>query len=162
MSKITLNTPFDHMRGKFGKNVVIRQKKYRAPNGKVLFEGVKESYPVTNPRDYDKNPPKGAELTNIRLFGDVSRLAAEIINSALYTDEQLSAMTDEEREHILQLRGQLDDFQKRFMAQVKRPDSEAPFEKRQDPNSMLRRRKQYKTLRTFIQAILRERMKAIL
>lgn len=160
MSKITLNTPFDHMRGKFGKNVVIRQKKYRAPNGKVLFEGVKESYPVTNPRDYEKNPPKGEELTNIRLFGDVSRLAAEIINSALYTDELLSAMTDEERKHILQLREQLDDFQKRFMAQVKRPDPEAPFEKRQDPNSMLRRRKQYVTLRTFIQAILRERMKA--
>ena len=160
MSQITLNTPFENMHGKFGKNVVVRQKKYRSPSGKVIFVGAQESYPVTNPRDYQKNPPTGEELANIRLFGDVSRLTAEIINSALYTDEQLSAMSEEERAHILQLREQLDDFQKRYLAQVKRPDPEAPFDKVQNPNSMLRRRKQYKTLRTFIQAILRERMKA--
>ena len=58
MSQISLMPPFEGIRGKFGKNVIIRQKKFRAPNGKVLFKGAKESYPLENPRDYTKNPPK--------------------------------------------------------------------------------------------------------
>lgn len=159
MSQITLMPPFEGIRGKFGKNVIIRQKKFRAPNGKVLFKGVKESYPLENPRDYTKNPPKGAELANINLFGDISHRAAQIINSASYTPDQLAAMTEEERNSIMELLAQLADFQQRYIEQRKRPDPEAPFDKTNDPNSTLKRRKTYKTLRTFIQAILRERLK---
>lgn len=159
MSQITLMPPFDEMSGKFGKNVVIRQKKYRAPSGKVLFKGVKESYPVENPRDYQKTPPKGAELANIQLFGDVSRLAAQIINSAAYTSDELAAMTEEEYNSVMGLQAQLADFQQRYLDQHKRPDPEAPFDNTPNPNSVVKRRKIYKTLRTFIQAILRERLK---
>ena len=159
MSQITLNTPFENIHGKFGKNVVMRQKKFRAPSGKVIFEGVKESYPIENPRDYVKNPPKGEELANIRLFGDVSRLTAQIINSEFYTDDELAAMTPEQREFVRTCREQLEDFKNRFLAQIKRPDPEAPLLKAKDPNSMLYKRKTYKTLRTFIQGIIRERIK---
>ena len=159
MSQISLMPPFEGIRGKFGKNVIIRQKKYRAPNGKVLFKGAKESYPLENPRDYTKNPPKGDELANINLFGDISRLAAQIINSASYTHDELAAMTDEERNYVMDLRSQLTDYQQRYVAQYKRPDPEAPFDNTPDPNSSVKRRKIYKTLRTFIQAILRERLK---
>ena len=159
MSQITLMPPFDEMSGKFGKNVIIRQKKFRAPTGKVLFKGVKESYPLQNPRDYQKTPPKGAELANIKLFGDISRLAAQIINSAFYTPDELAAMTEEEYNSVRNLQAQLADFQQRYLDQRKRPDPEAPFDNTPNPNSVVKRRKTYKTLRTFIQAILRERLK---
>ena len=159
MSQISLMPPFEGISGKFGKNVIIRQKKFRAPNGKVLFKGAKESYPLTNPRDYSKNPPQGAELANINLFGDISRLAAQIINSASYTPDELAAMTEEEYNDVMNLQAQLADFQQRYVAQYKRPDPEAPFDNTPNPNSTVKRRKTYKTLRTFIQAILRERLK---
>ena len=159
MSQITLITPFEDIKGKFGKKTVIRRKKYRAPNGKVLFKGVKESYPIENPRDYVTNPPQGDELANINLFGDVSHYAAQIINSERYTPDDLAAMTEEEYSLVMQRREQLEDFKRRYIAQAKRPDPEAPFDKTPYPNSTLQRRKQYKTLRTFIQAILRERLK---
>jgi hypothetical protein len=68
-------------------------------------------------------------------------------------------MTPEEHEEVMQLQAQLADFQKRYIAQAKKPDPEAPFDTISDPNSHIKRRKQYKTLRTFIQAILRERLK---
>ena len=159
MSQITLMPPFEGIHGKFGQNVIIRQKKFRAPNGKVLFKGVKETYPLENPRDYKKNPPKGAELANINLFGDISHLAAQIINSTSYTPDELAAMTEEEHNHVMELQAQLADFQQRYVAQYKHPDPEAPFDNTPNPNSHIKRRKTYKTLRTFIQAILRERLK---
>mgnify|MGYP003302909249 CR=1 FL=1 len=159
MSQVTFVAPVDEMTGKFGEKTILRKKKFRAPNGKILFEGPTESYPITNPRDFKKNPPKGAELANINLFGNVSHLAAEIIRSSSYTAEELAAMTPEEHEEVMQLQAQLADFQKRYIAQAKKTDPEAPFDTISDPNSHIKRRKQYKPLRTFIQAILRERLK---
>ena len=68
-------------------------------------------------------------------------------------------MTPEEQARILDLRAQLEDFRTRFYAQFKRPDPEAPFEKKPQPGSLKLYRKQYVKLDTFIQAILRERIK---
>ena len=162
MTKIKFIVPVQEMRGQFekGSGIIMRKKKYRAPNGAVLKEGVQESYKIVNPRDYTKNPPKGAELANINLFTETKRLVSEIINSDKYTDEELASMTPEERAHIAELRQQLEDFRARFYAQFKRPDLEAPFEKKPDPNSTKFRRKQYTKLDNFIQAILRERLKS--
>lgn len=159
MSQVTFIAPIDEMTGKYGEKTILRKKKFRAPNGKVLFEGPTESYPIINPRNYKKNPPKGAELANINLFGNISHIAAEIIRSSSYTEEDLAAMTPEQHEEVMQLQAQLADFQKRYLAQAKKPDPEAPFDTTPIPNSSVKRRKQYKTLRTFIQAILRERLK---
>lgn len=161
MAKVELNVPFKNIRGKLNKKdpVILRQKKYRAPNGAVLFVGTQESYTVENPRDFEKTPPQGDELANMQSFGSFSLLAAELIRSGKYTDEDLAAMTPEEREKTLALRVELEKFRKRFYAQFKRPDPEAPYHKQPEPGSTKLHRKQYLKLDTFIQAILRERSK---
>ena len=158
MSQIEFYAPVKKMHGEFekGSRIVMRQKKYRAPNGAVLKEGVQESYKIVNPRDYKKNPPKGAELANINSFADSKRISSEIINSEKITDDELAAMTPEQREHVRELRQQLDNYRKRFYAQFKKPDPEAPFEKKTRPGSMKLLRKQYAKLDNFIQAIIRE------
>ena len=161
MSQVEFYAPVKNMRGEFEKNsgIVMRQKKYRAPNGAVLKVGVQESYKVANPRDFQKNPPQGAELTNMQSFGEISRLTTEIIRSERYTEEELAAMTTDERARVAQLREQLQLFRTRFYAQFKRPDPEAPFQKKLDPGCSTLKRKQYSKLDTFIQAIIREKHK---
>lgn len=161
MSQVELHAPFKSMKGEFEKNsgIVLRKKKYRAPNGAVLREGVQETYKIANPRDFEKTPPQGAELANMRSFGDVSLMTSEIIRSEKITDEQLALMTPEERAHVADLLAQLEDFRTRFYAQFKRPDPEAPFEKKPRPGTTKLLQKQYVKIDTFIQAILRERMK---
>ena len=161
MAKVELNVPFKNVRGKLNKKdpVILRQKKYRAPNGKVLKVGAQESYTVENPRDFEKTPPQGAELANMQSFGTASSLASEMIRADKLSDEEIALMTPEQREKTLALRTELQQLRKRFYAQFKRPDPEAPFEKRPEPGSIMLRRKQYLKLDTFIQAILRERAK---
>ena len=161
MSQVEFYAPVKNMRGEFEKNsgIVMRQKKYRAPNGAVLKVGVQESYKVANPRDFQKNPPQGAELTNMQSFGEISRLTTEIIRSERYTEEELAAMTADERARVAQLREQLQLFRTRFYAQFKRPDPKAPFQKKLDPGCSTLKRKQYSKLDTFIQAIIREKHK---
>ena len=160
MAKVELNVPFKNVRGKLNKKdpVILRQKKYRAPNGAVLFVGTMESY-TANPRDFEKNPPQGAELANMQSFGSISLLTSELIRSEKFTDEELAAMTPENREKTLALRAELARLRDRFYAQFKRPDPEAPFHTRPEPGSTKLLRKQYVKLDTFIQAILRERSK---
>ena len=160
MSQVKLNPTIDEAHGQLAKNsaTILRCKKYRAPNGAVLRTGVQEAYKIVNPRDYEKTPPQGAELANIRLFADSKSRATDIIRSARFSDEELAAMTLAERSRILDLRAQLDDYTRRFYAQFKRPDPEAPFEKRPRPNSTKLLRKQYVKLDTFIQAIEREKI----
>ncbi|MBO4689427.1 MAG: hypothetical protein J5621_00985 [Paludibacteraceae bacterium] len=161
MSQVEFYSPVKSMSGKLekGSDIVMRKKKYRAPNGAVLKVGVQESYKIVNPRDYKKNPPKGKELENITIFTDTKRLSSEIIRAGKLTDDELAAMPQEQRTHILDLRKQLEDFRRRFYAQFKRPDPEAPFQKKPEPGSSVLRRKQYSKLDNFIQAILRENLK---
>lgn len=161
MSQVELYAPFKKLHGEFEKNsgIVMRQKKYRAPNGAVLREGVQESYKVANPRDFEKTPPQGSELANMRHFGDVSLMSSEIIRSERFTEEELAAMTPEQRVHVAELRAQLEEFRTRFYAQFKRPDPEAPLQKKPEPGCSTLRRKQYTKIDTFIQAIIRERLK---
>ena len=132
MTKVKLHAPVAEMHGEFEKNsgIIMRQKKYRAPNGAVLKVGVQESYKIANPRDFDRTPAQGAELANMRSFGEVSRMTTEIIRSERYTDEELAAMTPEERAHVAELRLRLENYRTRFYAQFKNPDPEAPFEKK--------------------------------
>ena len=160
MSKVKLNVTMDELHGELVKNsgMIMRQKKYRALSGKVIAVGAQEVYKIVNPRDYELNPPKGAELANINLFTDSKSRATAIIRSARFTDDELAAMTLAERSSTLTLREQLDDYTRRFYAQFKRPDPEAPLEKQLRPGSSKLQRKQYRKLDTFIQAIEREKM----
>ena len=160
MSQVRLNDALDEAHGQLAKKsgTILRRKMYRAPNGAVLRKGVQEAYKIVNPRDYEKTPPQGAELANINLFSDSKSRATEIIRSARFSDEQLAGMTLAERSRILALREQLADYTRRFYAQFKRPDPEAPFEKRPRPGSTKLLRKQYVKLDTFIQAVEREKI----
>ena len=160
MSQVNLNIAIDEMHGEFAKDskIIMRRKKYRAPNGKVLKAGAQEAYTIVNPRDYKRNPPKGAELANIKLFKISKDRATEIMDSARYTDDELAALTLAERTRILALREKLSDYTRRFYVQFKRPDPEAPFEKRPQPGSTKLHRKQFVKLDNFIQAIEREKI----
>ena len=161
MSQVTLQDPFKGMRGKVQKDsgFIMRKKTFRAPSGKVMREGVQESYKIVHPRNYEENPPQGAELANITIFGQSKQMASEIIRSERYTEEELAGMTAEERAHVEELRAILEDYRERFYAQFKRPDPEAPFEKKPRPGSNKLARKQYSKLDNFIQAIIREKLK---
>ena len=98
-------------------------------------------------------------MANIQLFAQTKQLSSAIINSANITDEELSAMSAEERAHVMNLRTELEDYRTRFYAQFKRPDPEAPLEKNLRPGASVLRRKQYAKLDNFIQAIIREKQK---
>ena len=160
MAKIDLHAAFERVRGKLNRrdNIILRQKKYRADNGKVINYGSQEAYEILNPRDYKKNPPKGAELRNITSFADASRLTTLIIQSGKFTDEELAAMPDDLRAQTEDLRRQLAQFKTRFNAQLTTPDPQAPVLTKTDPqynpNSAKLQRRRYRTLNTFIRAML--------
>ena len=160
MAKIKLHAAFKQVRGKLNRrdNIILRQKKYRADNGKVLNYGAQEAYEVLNPRDYKKDPPKGAELQNITSFAQASRMTTLLIRAGKYTDEEIAAMPDDLRAQTLKLRQQLAQFKARFNAQLITPDPQAPILEKTDPqynpNSVKIQRRTYKTLNTFIRAIL--------
>ena len=165
MAVIQLNPLAENMRGRLSKKspTVIRQKKYRADNGAVISEGAQEAYDVVNPRDYKKNPPKGAELKSIHSFAEASRLTTLILRAGKYTDEELAALPADERTQVLEHRAQFDRFKARFQAQLKTPDPQAPVLPNTNPaynhNSTKVQRRQYRTLNTFIRAILIQSMK---
>ena len=160
MAKVILHAAFEQVRGKLNKrdNTVLRQKKYRAENGKVINYGSQEAYEILFPRDYKKNPPKGAELRNITSFAQASRLTTLLIQAGKYTDEEMAAMPDELRTQTQTLRQQLAQFKTRFNAQLTTPDPQAPVLSKTDPqfnpNSAKIQRRTYRTLNTFIRAIL--------
>jgi len=166
MAKVDLHIAFSKVRGKLNKrdNTIFRQKKYRADNGKVINYGAQEAYEVLNPRNYKKNPPKGAELANINSFAQASRLTTLLIQAGKFTDEELAAMPDELREQTEELRRQLAAFKKRFNAQLVKPDPYAPILPKTDPqynpNSNKIQRRQYRTLNTFIRAMLKQSLRS--
>ena len=159
MSQVEFHYPVQNLHGKLNKKhaVIMRQKKYRAETGAVLREGIQESYTLYNPRDFTKTPAKGKELANMRSFGNASLYSSQLIRAGKYTEDELAAMEPEERAQVERLRAELEEFRQRFYAQFKKPDPEAPFEKKPVPGSEVLRRKQYAKLDNFIQAIFRER-----
>ena len=165
MAQVKLNVAFNQVRGKLNKRdkTIFRQKKYRADSGKVINYGAQEAYEVRNPRDFEKNPPKGAELANINSFAQASRLTTLLIQAGKFTDEELAAMPDELREQTEELRRQLATFKARFKAQLVTPDPQAPILTKTDPqynpNASKIQRRRYRTLNTFIRAMLQQSLR---
>lgn len=165
MAQVKLNVAFNQVRGKLNKRdkTIFRQKKYRADSGKVINYGAQEAYEVRNPRDYEKNPPKGAELANINSFAQASRLTTLLIQAGKFTDEELAAMSDQLREQTEELRRQLATFKARFKAQLVTPDPQAPILTKTDPqynpNASKIQRRRYRTLNTFIRAMLQQSLR---
>lgn len=162
MAQVKLNVACNQARGKLNKRdkTIFRQKKYRADSGKVINYGAQEAYEVRNPRDYEKNPPKGAELANINSFAKASRLTTLLIQAGKFTDEELAAMSDQLREQTEELRRQLATFKARFKAQLVTPDPQAPIltntDPQYNPNASKIQRRRYRTLNTFIRAMLQQ------
>ncbi|MBP5476098.1 MAG: hypothetical protein J6Y00_00210 [Paludibacteraceae bacterium] len=155
MAIVNLEVPFAEVHGTLArKGIVHRKKKYRDENGKVIFEGRQEAYSVRHPRNYKKKPPQGDELRNIDLFREANRLTTAILHAGAYTEEEVSAMSARKRKKIMELRSRYDAYKARFAKQVRRPDPQAPI----DPKT--RRRKQYRTLNTFIRALIYHALKA--
>jgi len=156
--KVDLGYGLEGAHGKPNKRskMVMRQKKFCAESGKVMRLGAQEAF-EREPRDFDATPPQGAELANMRSFGDASLASSALIRAGKMSEEEVAALPEEERARILELREVFAGFKKRFYAQFTKPDPEAPFEKSPRPGSTKRLRKQYSKIDTFIQAILRER-----
>ena len=162
MAIVNLEVPFAEVHGTLVKQGIIhRHKKYKDENGKVIFEGRQEAYAVRHPRDYKKNPPQGEELRNINIFREANRLTTELIHldkelrAALLSDNPESAtqaiLQDPQKQEQAAL---LQGYKFLFKKQISKPDPQAPI----DPTT--HKHKQYRTLNTFIRALIYQDLKA--
>ena len=100
MALTQLSHPFDEIHGALGKNdkIINRRKKFRDDRGRVIAEGNQEAYVVKHPRNWKKNPPKGAELTNINLWSEACRRSSQILFVA-----RLDQTPADQQQHMLDL-----------------------------------------------------------
>lgn len=81
MAKTLYEYPVESISGRINKNEkrspVHRRKAFRDEYGNIIGYGVNESYLVTQPRDYKKKPPTGAELANITTFRQAATQAKQ-------------------------------------------------------------------------------------
>lgn len=118
------------------KGIINRMKKYRADDGRIIHEGVQESYAVRNPRDYKKNPPKGAELAHINLFRQACLMTKEILDADKPDETPTVSVLPPRPKYLTKEEAQamLADYRKRYRAQLPstrgtRPDPQAPIDK---------------------------------
>ncbi len=141
MARADLEFPFKESHGAIEKHgTVNRKKKFRNSRGRIIGEGIQESYKIANPRDWKKNPASEAELAHRSLWQEVCFRTAEILQSAQPggpTQQQLirkqvnnvpDYYTPEE---VRRLYAQ---YYHRFLAQMprtrgKHPDPQAPLDK---------------------------------
>ena len=108
MAQTTFIAPVDSIRGKLhkGDKTVLRRKVARDSQGRVIAEMAQEAYVISNPRDWKKNPPKGAEKQRLDNWtAACQRAKAEL------RDEALAAQ-----------------WRQRFEAQLKHGEAEAPID----------------------------------
>ena len=166
MSKVTFESPVAELHGKYSKDgTIFRQKKYRSETGAVLHTCVQEAYVVDFPRDFKRNPPKGAELANMKRFGEAHRRSLALIKAGKLTPDELAALPAEEREAAEQLRAQLAAYKVRFEKQFKgTPDPQAPLLPKSspdyNPNSSKPQRRRYYSLASFLRAIISMELKS--
>ncbi len=160
MSQVKLESPVAELHGKYSKDgTIFRQKKYRSESGAVLHTCVQEAYVVDFPRDFKKNPPKGAELANMKRFGEAHRRSLALMKAGQLTPDELAALPAEEREAAEQLRAQLADYKTRFEKQFSgSPDPLAPLLPKSspdyNPNSAKPQRRRYYSFASFLRAII--------
>lgn len=166
MARVVLSQPVAEIHGSFtkGGNIINRQKKYRDKRGRVVHEGKQEAYSIRHPRDFKKNPPKGAELVNISCWTEACRRASQILQAGQPggpTELQLAVRKIEcvpDFYTLNEARAMYEDFRLRFQAQLpelrgKKADDAAPI----DP--MTGRGKRYAQLPAFIRALIFHQLK---
>lgn len=128
MAQVTFIAPVDTIRGKLHSRdkTILRRKRIRDTNGRVITELAQESYVIHNPRDWKRNPPTGAEKANMDNWKHAClRAKAELADDALRAQ-----------------------WQKRWEAQLQRGEDEAPI----DPTT--KRPKIYIRFDCFVRAVL--------
>jgi hypothetical protein len=168
MARVVLAKPVIEIHGALekGGEIINRQKKYRDEHGRVVHEGIQESYAIRHPRDFKKNPPRGAELANITLWTEACRRTSQILQAGQEggpTQNQLAVRKIEKVSDyytIDEARAIYEDFRLRFQAQLpntrgKHADPQAPI----DPNTGSGKR--YSQLPNFIRAIIFHQLKQL-
>ena len=108
MAEIVFIAPVETIKGKLNKKdkTVFRRKRIFDAQGNVIGELSQESYVVNNPRDWKKNPPKGAEKQRIDNWAAAcQRTTVEL------QDDTLRAA-----------------WQQRWQEQLKHPEAGAPID----------------------------------
>ena len=81
MAKFTTAAGIEDLTGKLSKEdrIVMRQKKYRLPNGKIIKCGPKEAF-ARDKRDYKRSPRTAAEEVQNSNWKEVCRETSRIIH----------------------------------------------------------------------------------
>ena len=128
MAQSNLIFPVESLHGKITKKskTIFRRKAIYDENGNIVAQYAQESYVVEHPRDWKKNPPKGAEKPRLDNWTAACQRAKVELR-----DEVLAAQ-----------------WRKRFEAQLKQGEAEAPI----DPAT--RKPKIYKRFDCFVRAAI--------
>ena len=137
--------------GKLSKrdDTVFRRKIYRDNFGRIVVSGKREAYKIENPRDWRKNPAKGAELQKIEQW----RLSSRQTHLITRPEEQILADNDLSNEQKQQLIAQRRELKARFDEQRRKGEPDAPI----DPKTG--KHKCYQRFDMFVRAILLRQMK---
>ena len=108
MAQTDLIYPIDTLHGKITKkgDIVFRRKRTLDENGNLIALCRQDAYVIQHPRNWKKNPPKGAEKANM----DNWRIACQQAKTQLQ-DDSLRAS-----------------WQQRFLAQLKQGEPNAPID----------------------------------
>ena len=110
MAKITFIDPVETIKGKLQNRdkTIFRRKRVFDANGHVIGQLAQEAYVVKNPRDWKKNPPKGAEKQRIDNWANACKQVQKIKK-----DPELLAQ-----------------WKQRFEAQLTHGEADAPIDPR--------------------------------
>ncbi len=136
MARAKYATIVNELHGATSPDSVHRQKRFRDARGRILGYAAPEVYKVTKPRDWERKPALGEELSNQKLWGKACYLYAK----ALETNEGV------------------DYWQKRFEAQLSTTRGSKP-----DPFASVLpngSKKRYIRFDAFVRGIIRNELKA--
>lgn len=123
--------------------LINRQKHLHDTAGGVSKKCAPEVYLQRHKRDYEQNPPKGAELAHLQHFGEAAKRTTQLIYAYKFPD----TATEEQK-------ALLEQFRRRFEAQLKgNPDPQAPVDKSG-------RKKHYFRFDNFIRAMIYQDLKS--
>ncbi len=110
MAEITFIAPVETIKGKLQNRdkTIFRRKRVFDAQGHVIGELAQEAYVVHNPRDWKKNPPKGAEKQRIENWSTACQQASVIRKDP----EQLTL------------------WKQRWEEQLQHPEADAPIDQK--------------------------------
>ena len=123
--------------------LITRKKHLHTPNGALSKECKPEVYLRVNKRDYQHNPPKGAELAHLQHFGEAAKRTTALIYAYKFPDTAI----DEQRTL-------LENYRRRFESQLNgSPDPQAPLDSKG-------KQKFYFRFDNFIRAMIYQELKS--